>query len=161
LLMEIVKISKLEKEEYDRLIREGCMSRIAFKGEKYPYIAPFLYVFDGTFMYFISTKYGAKIQYFQQYPYVSVEVEQISKDFSTYAFVSLRGRLFEVEDTPRKKAVLEMFVRMIEKNNISKNIMIALGHSPEDQLDVIASEQRVMIWKLGDVEKIIGLTSGT
>ncbi|HUW68262.1 MAG TPA: pyridoxamine 5'-phosphate oxidase family protein [Candidatus Nanoarchaeia archaeon] len=159
--MEIVKISKLEKEEYDRLIREGCMSRIAFKGEKYPYIAPFLYVFDGTFMYFISTKYGAKIQYFQQYPYVSVEVEQISKDFSTYAFVSLRGRLFEVEDTQRKKAVLEMFVRMIEEKNISRNIMIALGHSPEDQLDVIASEQRVMIWKLGDVEKIIGLTSGT
>jgi nitroimidazol reductase NimA-like FMN-containing flavoprotein (pyridoxamine 5'-phosphate oxidase superfamily) len=159
--MEIVKISKLEKEEYDRLIREECMSRIAFKGEKYPYIAPFLYVFDGTFMYFLSTKYGAKIQYFQQYPYVSVEVEQNSKDFSTYAFVSLRGRLFEVEDTPRKKAVLEMFVRMIEENNISKNIMIALGHSPEDHLDAIASEQRVMIWKLGDVEKIIGLKSGT
>lgn len=159
--MEIVKISKLEKEEYDRLIREECLSRIAFKGEKYPYIAPFLYVFDGTFMYFLSTKYGAKLQYFQKNPYVSVEVEQNSKDFSTYAFVSLRGRLFELEGTEIKKAVLKMFVQMIEEKKISKNIMIAIGHSPEDQLDVIASEQRVMIWKLGDVEKIIGLKSGT
>jgi nitroimidazol reductase NimA-like FMN-containing flavoprotein (pyridoxamine 5'-phosphate oxidase superfamily) len=91
----------------------------------------------------------------------SINFHESLKDFLTYAFVSLRGRLFEVEDTPRKKAVLEMFVRMIEENNISKNIMIALGHSPEDHLDAIASEQRVMIWKLGDVEKIIGLKSGT
>jgi len=36
------------------------MSRIAFNGE-YPYIAPFLYVFDEKYIYFLSTKYGKKI----------------------------------------------------------------------------------------------------
>jgi nitroimidazol reductase NimA-like FMN-containing flavoprotein (pyridoxamine 5'-phosphate oxidase superfamily) len=58
--MEIVKIPRMEKREYDHLIAEGYISRIAFIGKEYPYIAPFLYVFDGKFMYFLSTKYGKK-----------------------------------------------------------------------------------------------------
>jgi len=43
--MEIVKIPRMDKEEYDTLIGKGYICRIAFQGEKYPYIAPFLYVF--------------------------------------------------------------------------------------------------------------------
>ena len=68
ILMSMVKIPSMKKIEYDQLINEGFMSRIAFKGEKHPYVAPFLYVFDGHFMYFLSTKYGKKVQYFQQDP---------------------------------------------------------------------------------------------
>jgi len=41
--MEIVKIPRMEKQDYDTLITEGYVSRIAFMGEKYPYIAPFLH----------------------------------------------------------------------------------------------------------------------
>ncbi|KUK00855.1 MAG: uncharacterized protein PWQ74_403 [Methanobacteriaceae archaeon] len=44
--MGIVKIPLMTKEEYDEFIGEKFLSRIAFSGE-YPYIAPFLYVFDG------------------------------------------------------------------------------------------------------------------
>lgn len=40
--MEIVKIPNMKKVEYDRLISEEYVSRIVFKGEKYPYVAPFL-----------------------------------------------------------------------------------------------------------------------
>lgn len=72
--MEIVKMPKMEKKEYDRLIREQYIARIAFKGKKYPYIAPFLYVFDEKYLYFLSTRYGKKIEYFRQDPYVTVEI---------------------------------------------------------------------------------------
>jgi nitroimidazol reductase NimA-like FMN-containing flavoprotein (pyridoxamine 5'-phosphate oxidase superfamily) len=37
-----VKIPKMTKEEYDELISKGFLSRIAFKGDEYPYVAPFL-----------------------------------------------------------------------------------------------------------------------
>jgi len=159
--MEIVKIPKMEKKEYDRLIREEYISRVVFKGEKYPYIAPFLYIFDENFMYFLPTKYGKKIKYFQQNPYVSVEVEKYSRDLSNYVFVTLSGRLVEVKDTGEKKAIREKFVRMIRDKNLSKNIMIALGYSPEEPLETIVSEERTLIWKLIDVKYIVGFKNGT
>ena len=48
--MDLLKIPHMEKEEYDTLIRENYVSRIAFKGDAYPYVAPFLYVFDGHYL---------------------------------------------------------------------------------------------------------------
>jgi len=54
-LMVIFKMPSMKKQEYDRLIEEEYICRIAFKGENHPYIAPFLYIFDGKFMYFLST----------------------------------------------------------------------------------------------------------
>lgn len=159
--MQIVKIPKMEKMEYDRLISEEHISRIVFKGETYPYIAPFLYVFDGSYMYFLPTKYGKKIRYFNQNPHVAVEVEKYSPDFSNYVFVTLSGRLMEVKDENKKKAVREKFVRMIRDKNLSRNIMIALGYSPEDPIETIVSEDRTLIWKLVGVKNIVGFKNGT
>ncbi len=59
--MNIRKIPFMSKSEYDEFIDQQYVSRIAFKGD-YPYIAPFLYVFDGDFIYFLSTKYGKKVE---------------------------------------------------------------------------------------------------
>ncbi len=53
--MDIFKMPSMKKSEYDTLIEDSYICRIAFKGESHPYIAPFLYVFDGKFMYFLST----------------------------------------------------------------------------------------------------------
>ena len=161
MLMTIVKIPSMKKIEYDQLISEGYMSRIAFKGEKHPYIAPFLYVFDGNFMYFLSTKYGKKVRYFQQNPHVCVEVEKYSPDLSAYNFMTLLGRLVEVEDENEKKVIREKFVRLIKDKNLSKNIMAALGYSPEEPIESIVREDRTFIWKLVDVKEIIALKSGT
>jgi len=97
--MEIVKIPRMEKKEYDSLIGKGYICRIAFQGEKYPYIAPFLYFFDGKFLYFLSTKYGKKLEYFRKSPYVAVEVEKYTRDLSSYTFVSMQGYLKEVTDS--------------------------------------------------------------
>ena len=63
--MDIVKMPRMKKHEYDRLIESEHICWIAFKGEDHPHIAPFLYVFDGRFMYFLSTKYGKKNRYFR------------------------------------------------------------------------------------------------
>ncbi|CAG0970613.1 hypothetical protein METP3_01420 [Methanosarcinales archaeon] len=149
------------KKEYDRLIREQYIARIVFKGEKYPYIAPFLYVFDEKYLYFLSTRYGKKIEYFTQNPYVTVEIERYDPDLSNYAFVSLSGQLVEVTNEVSKKEVREQFIRLIREKNLSENIMIALGHSSQDPTEAIVHEERNVIWKLTDVRKIIGLKNRT
>ncbi|HIH03011.1 MAG TPA: pyridoxamine 5'-phosphate oxidase family protein [Methanoregulaceae archaeon] len=155
--MEIVKIPRMEKGEYDRLIEEGYVCRIAFQGEKYPYIAPFLYVFDGRFLYFLSTKYGKKIDYFRKSPYVSVEVERYSSDLSYYTFVTMQGRLEEVEDSIEKKLVRERFVDLIVGRHLSNNILGALGHSPQDPPEAIAEEERSLVWRLTGVKDLVAL----
>ena len=75
---DIFKMPRMGKTEYDRLVKEQYICRIAFKGEEHPYIAPFLYVFDGRNMYFLSTNYGRKVQYFRNNPNVIVEIENYS-----------------------------------------------------------------------------------
>ncbi len=100
--MSLYKIPLMEKEEYDEVIKSNFMSRIAFNGE-YPYIAPFLYVFDEKYIYFLSTKYGKKIQRLQDNPKVAVEIEEYTPDLSEYKFVSLRGRIEEETDPHKKK----------------------------------------------------------
>jgi hypothetical protein len=157
---EVEKIPSMEKKEYDRLIEEEHVCRIAFKGDKYPYVAPFVYVFDGRFMYFLSTKYGKKIEFFRKDPHVSVEVERYAPDLSSYMFVTLRGRLDEVRDSEEKRRVRVGFVDLIRNKNLSRNVLLALGHSPADPLDSIVEEERSLIWKLVDVEKIVGLKGG-
>jgi nitroimidazol reductase NimA-like FMN-containing flavoprotein (pyridoxamine 5'-phosphate oxidase superfamily) len=155
--MDIVKIPRMEKQDYDKLIEEGYVCRIAFQGEKYPYIAPFLYVFDGKFLYFLSTKYGKKIEYFRKSPYVAVEIEKYTKDLSSYTFVSLQGYLEEVADSIEKKIVREEFVRLIKGRKLSTKILAALGHSPQDPPEAIALEERSLVWKLIGVKDLVAL----
>ena len=157
MFVDLVKIPRMDKKEYDQLIREGHISRIAFKGEEYPYIAPFLYVFDGNFIYFLSTKYGKKIQLFHQSPNVAVEIEKFSSDLANYTFVTLQGRLKQIDDVTEDMAIRKKFVELIKNRNLSKNIVAALGHSPEEPVESIVTEKRSLIWKLVRVEDIIGL----
>lgn len=156
-VMEIIKIPRMEKQEYDRLIEKGYVCRIAFQGEKYPYIAPFLYVFDGNNLFFLSTKYGKKIEYFRKSPYVSVEIEKYTKDLSSYTFVTLQGYLEEEHDSIEKKIIREKFVDLIVGRNLSCNILAALGHSPLDPPAKIAEEERSLVWKLVGVKDLVAL----
>lgn len=155
--MDILKIPRMEKEEYDRLIRENYVSRIAFKGDSYPYVAPFLYVFDGHNLFFLSTKYGKKIQYFNENPDVAVEIERISPDLSSYTFVTLLGKLVEVTDRTEGRRVRQQFVNMIKTRGLSSNVVAALGHSPAEPLESIVNENRSLVWKLDKVEEIVAL----
>jgi hypothetical protein len=155
--MDIIKIPHMEKGEYNNLIEEGYICRIAFQGEKYPYMAPFLYVFDGRFLYFLSTKYGRKNDLYRLNPYVCVEVERYSSDLSSYNFVTMQGYLVQEADSITKKQIRGMFVDMITKKQLSTNILAALGHDPSDSLESIATEERSNIWKLTGVTDIVAL----
>ncbi len=147
----------MEKEEYDRLIKENYVSRIAFKGDSHPYVAPFLYVFDGHNLFFLSTKYGKKIQYFNENSNVAVEIERISPDLSSFTFVTLLGRLDEVTDIAEGRRVRQQFVTMIKTRGLSSNVFAALGHSPTEPLESIVNENRSLVWKLDRVREIVAL----
>jgi uncharacterized protein len=155
--MDIVKIPRMEKQDYDRLIDEGYVCRIAFQGEKYPYIAPFLYVFDGKFLYFLSTKYGKKIEYFRKSPYVAVEIDKYSRDLSCFTFITLQGYLDEVTDSIDRKLIRKEFVTLIKERKLSNNILAALGHSPQDPPEAIALEERSLVWRLTGVKDLVAL----
>lgn len=155
--MDILKIPRIEKEEYDRLIKENFICRIAFRGELFPYIAPFLYIFDGKHLYFLPTRYGRKINYFKKDPSVSVEIENFSSDLSQYRFVSLQGILEEITDLNKKQQVKSDFTAMIKQKSLSSNIMAVLGYAPGDSLEIIIREDRNLVWKLINVQDIIAL----
>jgi len=155
--MEIIKIPKMDKKDYDALIADGYVARIAFRGDKYPYIAPFLYVFDGKYLYFLSTKYGRKNDLFKKSPNVSVEVEKYTQDLSYYTFVTMQGNLVQEEDPAQKTLVRSRFVEMILERSLSPNILAALGHRPGEPIEAIASDEHSNIWKLTGVVDIVAL----
>jgi len=158
---DVFKMPRMEKTEYDRLVKEQYVCRIAFKGKTHPYIAPFIYVFDGRFMYFLSTNYGKKVQYFRDNPLVTVEIEHYSPDLSVFSFVALPGRLVQVEDAGQKRLVREMFVHLIKSKALSSNVLSALGHSPHEPVEVLLQEEKSSVWKLVGVkvDEILGLKS--
>jgi len=158
--MEPAKIPRMQKTEYDALIGRQYVSRIAFGACDHPYVAPFMYVFDGKYLYFLSTRYGRKMEYFRKSPKVSVEIEEYAPDLSAFTFVSLQGMLEEVQDPTRKKDVREQFVAMMAKNRLSPRVLTAFGHGPKDHPDVIVNEERTMVWKLVGVKDIVALKNG-
>jgi nitroimidazol reductase NimA-like FMN-containing flavoprotein (pyridoxamine 5'-phosphate oxidase superfamily) len=157
--MALLKMPSMDKSEYDKLIKEEYICRIAFQGENYPYIAPFLYIFDGKFMYFLSTKYGQKVRHFRRNPLVTVEVEKYAPDLSNFAFVAIPGRLEEVQDPTTKGIIRQKFVELIKKKNLSSVVLSALGHSPDEPVDALLTEERNSVWKLTGVRirNILGL----
>ncbi len=157
--MTIFKMPTMDKSEYDLLVKDEYVCRIAFKGESHPYIAPFLYVFDGKFMYFLSTKYGKKVQYFRQNPSVAVEIERFAPDLSNFSFVAIPGRIEEVVDTEIKRIVRQKFVDLIKKKSLSANVLSALGHTPDEPIEALLTEEKNSVWKLTgvNVRDILGL----
>jgi nitroimidazol reductase NimA-like FMN-containing flavoprotein (pyridoxamine 5'-phosphate oxidase superfamily) len=157
IMKEPEKIPRMSKAEYDDLIRSQHVARIAFRGDEHPYVAPFMYVFDGKFLYFLSTRYGRKIAYFKSNPRVSVEIEEYAPDLSSFTFVSLQGSLEEVQHPPKKKEVRNRFIDMIQQKRLSPKALAALGHSPGDPVQALAEEERSMVWKLVGVTDIVAL----
>jgi uncharacterized protein len=158
--MDPLKIPRMPKAEYDALIERQYVSRISFGACDHPYIAPFMYVFDKKYLYFLSTKYGRKMEYFTANPKVSVEIEEYAPDMSAFTFVSLQGSIEEVKDPEQKTRVRKQFVEMITKNRLSPRVLTALGHNPGDSLDVLVREERSMVWKLVGVKDIVALKNG-
>ncbi|ABR53980.1 conserved hypothetical protein [Methanococcus vannielii SB] len=153
----VFKIPKMEKEEYDKLIMDNYLSRIAFSGLKYPYIAPFLYIFDGKNLYFLSTKYGRKIDFLNKNPYVSVEIENYSKNMSCYKFITIQGKIILEEDLKNMNKIKEKFVEMIISKKLSTTVLEALGHNKDEPVNSLVESDNTYVWKLVDVNDIVAL----
>jgi nitroimidazol reductase NimA-like FMN-containing flavoprotein (pyridoxamine 5'-phosphate oxidase superfamily) len=158
--MKPEKIPTMTKSEYDALIERQYVSRISFGACEHPYIAPFMYVFDKKYLYFLSTKYGRKMEYFAKNPKVSVEIEEYAPDMSVFSFVSLQGSLEEVKDPAAKKKVRQQFAEMVAAKKLSPHVLTALGHKPGDRPDVLVNEERSLVWKLVNVKDIVALKNG-
>jgi len=156
----VFEIPALTQEECEKIITAEYLCRIAFHGEKYPYLAPFLYVWQNNHIYFLSANYGAKIKYFRENPLVVVEIEQTVPDLSRCRFVTLYGRLREIQANEEKKTIRRAFVSLIQEKNLSKNIIAALGHNPEENLDALETEGRSLVWKLDEVDRVSELQFG-
>jgi len=148
----------MQKREIEELVREQMLCRIAFKGDKYPYMAPFQYVFMDGSLYFHFTDYGKKIGLLERDKRVCVEIERYRKDLREYSFVVLRGTLKIVED-PQERA--KAIKRMAEegKQRLSRNFLVAHGFRKEDGWSSFAPEKPLIIVKLQEIADEIGLKS--
>jgi len=149
----VLKLPKMEKQEVEKLIQDQVLCRIAFKGGKYPYIAPFQYACVNGTLYFHFTNYGRKMKLLERGDGVCVEIEKFQPDLSEYNFVSLRGRLKVVEDPNERDVVIR---KMSEEGGqkISPNFLAAHGLKREDGWSSFTSEKPLIIVKLERVEEI-------
>jgi nitroimidazol reductase NimA-like FMN-containing flavoprotein (pyridoxamine 5'-phosphate oxidase superfamily) len=69
----------------------------------------------------------------------------------------MQGYLEEVTDSIEKKLIRQEFVDLIKERRLSKNILAALGHSPQDPPEAIAMEERSLVWKLTGVMDMVAL----
>lgn len=156
--MDPVKLPKMTGKEVEDLIRGQLICRIAFRGEKAPYIAPFQYAFVNGQLYFHFTRYGRKIELIRKGEPVCVEIEKITPDMSEYAFVSLVGDLKIVEDPEEWEKALRNMADQ-GKRKLSKNFLAAHGFNAEDGWDSLTRNRQLIIVKLDNVSETVGLKS--
>jgi len=128
--MNPLKLPKMTKKEIVDLIKGQLICRIAFKGEKAPYIAPFQYALVDGKLYFHFTKYGKKIELIKKSEPVCVEIEKVTPDMSEYAFVSLIGNLKIVEDPEERAKAIKKLADQ-DKRKLSKNFLAVHGFKAE------------------------------
>jgi len=148
----------MQEREIQKLIREQTICRIAFKGEKYPYVAPFRYIFTNGSLYFHFTGYGKKIRLLERDKRACVEIEKYRKDLSEYSFVVLRGTLKIVADPKERVNAIK---KMAEegKRRLSRNFLAAHGLKKEDGWSSFTPEKPLVIVKLEEIAEEIGLKS--
>ncbi len=134
------------------------LCRIAFKGDEYPYIAPFQYAFINGSIYFHFTDYGRKKKLIERDDRVCVEIESFRPDMSEYNFVVLRGRAKTVTDALERTKVIN---RMAEdgKQKVSPNFLAAHGFKKEEGWSSLSPEKPLVILKLEEIAEEIGLKS--
>ena len=156
--MKIVKLPRMEKPEIEKLLRKQLLCRIAFKGDKYPYMAPFQYVYINGTLYFHFTDYGKKMKLLERGKRVCVEIEKYKPDLSEYSFVVLRGKLKVVTDQQERDKVIR---KMAEegKRKLSTNFLAAHGFKKDEDWSSFTPEKTIIIVKLEDIAQEIGLRS--
>jgi nitroimidazol reductase NimA-like FMN-containing flavoprotein (pyridoxamine 5'-phosphate oxidase superfamily) len=156
--MDIFKLPAMDEDEKDDLVREQLICRVAFKGDEYPYIAPFQYVCIGGSLYFHFTKYGRKRKFAGENSKVCVEIEKYSPDMSDYKFVVLRGTLKVVTDPAERTEAIK---RLAEegKKKLSTKFLAAHGLKADENWSSLSPDRPFVIVKLEKVIEKMGLKS--
>ena len=148
---------KMQDQEIEELVNQQFLCRVAFKGNNYPYIAPFQYaVVEGT-IYLHFTEYGKKMNFLEQGTPVSVEIEKYTNDLSEYAFVVLTGKLKPVKNAEERKTAIQKMAE-VGKKKLSSNFLGAHGFSKGSEWQNFSEKQDILIIKLEITEKM-GLKS--
>ena len=156
--MTVFKLPRMTKQEMWRLIRRQRLCRIAFKGDTYPYMAPFQYVvLDGS-LYFHFTDYGKKMKLIENDKRVCVEIEEYREDLSEYSFIVLRGTLKVVTDSQERAKAIQKLAEE-GKQKLSPNFLPAHGFKKEDGWSSLSPEKPLVIIKLENIAQEIGLKS--
>jgi uncharacterized protein len=155
--MRTKKLPKMDREEILQLIKKQSICRIAFRGDSYPYIAPFQYVIIDDNLYFHFTDYGKKLDFLKRDNLVCVEIEMFSQDLSKFAFVILQGELTPVNNLLESNKVLDKFA-LEGKENFSENFLLAHGFSVGSKWEDLTGKPLIIV-KLDKVVKMTGLKS--
>ena len=154
--MRVVKLPSMGKHDIDDLIKQQMICRIAFRGSKYPYIAPFQYVTIGGTLYFHFTNYGRKMRMLGTDSNVCVEIEHYEPDMSKYRFVALRGKLKVVADS-RERAEAINRLRSQGRRRLSRNFLVAHGFNKNEDWSSLDPQKRLFIVKLDEAADRTGL----
>jgi len=156
--MTKVKLPEMSEEEIKEVIRNQKICRIAFIDGKYPYIAPFQYLYYNDHFYFHFTDYGKKKEILSKNNNVCVSIEQLEPNLRSYSFISFQGKLSLVIDKDERKKVIKELIKEAKKN-FSEDFLAAHGFEKESGWDGFKIEDQ-LIYKLHDVQYQIGLKSG-
>ena len=156
--MTVLRLEKMTDSEIKSLINEQFLCRIAFRGEEYPYVAPFQYVIIKGILYFHFTSYGRKMQLMKRDGQVCVEIEQYDPDFSRYKFVTLKGELKVVTHAAERTRAVEKMRKFGEKK-LSPNFLGAHGLRATDGWTSFTDDKDILIVKLDQVVEKTGLKS--
>jgi nitroimidazol reductase NimA-like FMN-containing flavoprotein (pyridoxamine 5'-phosphate oxidase superfamily) len=155
----VFKLPKMTKQEMWKLIRRQRLCRIAFKGDDYPYMAPFQYVVLDDTLYFHFTDYGTKMKLIDNDKRVCVGIEEYREDLSEYSFIVLRGTLKIVTD-PKERAEALHNLSEEGKQKLSPNFLSAHGFKKEDGWNSLTpTNPSLVAIKLENITQEIGLKS--
>ncbi|TRO46458.1 pyridoxamine 5'-phosphate oxidase family protein [Candidatus Bathyarchaeota archaeon] len=152
------KLPKMKREEIEALLDSESICRIAFRGDRYPYMAPFQYVRRGGALYFHFTDYGRKIRLLEADPNVCVGVERLEPDLSEYRFVALSGALERVEDV-RERAEALRLLSEAGREGLSQNFLAAHGFEAEASWSALSGDAPLIVYKLARFTDVVGLRS--
>jgi nitroimidazol reductase NimA-like FMN-containing flavoprotein (pyridoxamine 5'-phosphate oxidase superfamily) len=153
------KLEAMTPKEIKALVTSSNLCRIAFKGNKFPYIAPFQYVYLNGTLYFHFAAYGRKMDYLAKDPDVCVEIERNKVDMSDYQFVTFCGTLEIVHDPTEKEDVVGALASVAKSASFSKKFLAAHGFDSEMEWSSFQGERSFEVIKLVNIANINGLRS--
>ncbi len=156
--LSLVKLPKMEQQMVQALLNNQVICRIAFRGDDYPYMAPFQYAYLDGNLYFHFTRYGKKIALIEQDNRVAVEIETFKPNLEQYCFVVFRGELEVVENPDeRRKAIKHM--AEVGATKLSTNFLAAHGLKGSEGWQGLNPEKPFTIVKLKNIIETVALGS--